>query len=103
MGETDDSAYIAMEYLEGESLDTLLDNHIRLSLDRIAHIALQIANGLAYAHQHGVIHRDVKPANIILMRRGGWSRLPISALPRSRPDTPDQGRRTAWLAALYVA
>lgn len=70
VGETDGSAYIAMEYLEGESLDTLLDNHIRLSLDRIAHIALQIANGLAYAHQHGVIHRDVKPANIILMRRG---------------------------------
>ncbi|HUW27648.1 MAG TPA: protein kinase [Sulfuriferula sp.] len=70
VGETDGSAYIAMEYLEGESLDTLLDNNIRLSLDRIAHIALQIANGLAYAHQHGVIHRDVKPANIILMRRG---------------------------------
>ena len=70
VGETGGSAYIAMEYLEGESLDTLLDNHIRLSLERIAHIALQIANGLAYAHQHGVIHRDVKPANIILMRRG---------------------------------
>lgn len=70
VGETDGSAYIAMEYLQGESLDTLLDNHIRLSIERIAHITLQIANGLAYAHQHGVIHRDVKPANIILMRRG---------------------------------
>ena len=70
VGETDGSAYIAMEYLEGESLDMLLDNHIRLSVARIAHITLQIANGLAYAHQHGVIHRDVKPANIILMRSG---------------------------------
>ncbi len=70
VGETDGSAYIAMEYLEGESLDMLLDNHIRLSIERIAHITLQIANGLAYAHQHGIIHRDIKPANIILMRSG---------------------------------
>lgn len=70
VGETDGSAYIAMEYLEGESLDMLLDNHIHLSIERIAHITLQIANGLAYAHQHGVIHRDIKPANIILMRSG---------------------------------
>ena len=70
VGETDGSAYIAMEYLEGESLDMLLDNHIHLSIERIAHITLQIANGLAYAHQHGIIHRDIKPANIILMRSG---------------------------------
>lgn len=40
VGETDGSAYIAMEYLESESLDTLLDNHIRLAPERIAHIAL---------------------------------------------------------------
>ncbi|BBP04580.1 hypothetical protein TPL01_17440 [Sulfuriferula plumbiphila] len=87
VGETDGSAYIAMEYLQGESLDTLLDNHIRLPIERIAHITLQIANGLAYAHQHGVIHRDVKPANIILMRRGrvvkitdfGIAQIPTSA------------------------
>lgn len=70
VGETEGSAYIAMEYLEGESLDMLLDNHIHLSIERIAHITLQIANGLAYAHQHGIIHRDIKPANIILMRSG---------------------------------
>ncbi len=70
VGETDGSAYIAMEYLEGESLDMLLDNRIHLSIERIANITLQIANGLAYAHQHGVIHRDIKPANIILMRSG---------------------------------
>lgn len=87
VGETGGSAYIAMEYLEGESLDTLLDNHIRLSIERIAHITLQIANGLAYAHQHGVIHRDIKPANIILMRSGrvvkitdfGIAQIPASA------------------------
>lgn len=71
VGKTGDTAYIAMEYLEGESLDSLLEKHTTLPAPRLAQIALQIANGLAYAHQHGVIHRDIKPANIILMRRGG--------------------------------
>lgn len=71
VGESDDSAYIAMEYLHGESLDKVLASHTPLTLERIVHIALQIANGLAYAHQHGVVHRDIKPGNIILLRRGG--------------------------------
>lgn len=71
VGESDDSAYIAMEYLHGESLDKVLASHTSLTLERIVHIALQIANGLAYAHQHGVVHRDIKPGNIILLRRGG--------------------------------
>ena len=71
VGKTGDTAYIAMEYLEGESLDSLLEKHTPLTPARLTQIALQIANGLAYAHQHGVIHRDIKPANIILMRRGG--------------------------------
>ncbi len=71
VGESGDSAYIAMEYLHGESLDKLLAKHAALPLERTVHIALQIANGLAYAHQHGVVHRDIKPGNVILLRRGG--------------------------------
>lgn len=87
VGKTGDTAYIAMEYLEGESLDSLLEKHTSLTPARLTQIALQIANGLAYAHQHGVIHRDIKPANIILMRRGsvvkitdfGIAHIPTSA------------------------
>ena len=71
VGESGDSAYIAMEYLHGESLDKILAKHTALPLERSVHIALQIANGLAYAHQHGVVHRDIKPGNVILLRRGG--------------------------------
>jgi serine/threonine-protein kinase len=71
VGESGDNAYIAMEYLHGESLDKVLAKHAALPLERTVHIALQVANGLAYAHQHGVVHRDIKPGNVILLRRGG--------------------------------
>ncbi|NBC16899.1 MAG: protein kinase, partial [Bacteroidetes bacterium] len=62
VGEEDDRPYIVMEYLGGASLgDRLLDGDLPLlaKLD----IAAQIARGLAYAHDRGVIHRDIKPDN----------------------------------------
>ena len=69
-GETADVAYLAMEYLEGETLREALDSGIAMSVGRAAWIAAQIADALAYAEEHGVVHRDVKPANIIITRRG---------------------------------
>ena len=66
-GEADGVAYIAMEYLEGPSLRQLLDDHPSLPVSRILEIGAQVARGLAYAHEHGVVHRDVKPANVILV------------------------------------
>jgi serine/threonine-protein kinase len=70
VGETDNTAYIAMEFLEGQSLREVLDSGEALSNDRIAEIAAQVADGLAYAQEHGVVHRDIKPANIIITRSG---------------------------------
>jgi serine/threonine-protein kinase len=66
-GEAAGIAYIAMEYLEGPSLRQVLDDHPPLALSRMLEIAAQVARGLAYAHEHGVVHRDVKPANVILV------------------------------------
>jgi serine/threonine-protein kinase len=67
-GETGGQAYIAMEFLEGTSLREMLDEHAPLPVARAVEIAGQVARGLAYAHEHGVVHRDVKPANIIVLR-----------------------------------
>ena len=66
VGETDDIAYIAMEHLEGETLREILDSGVVLPIEMIGSIAARIANALHYAHEHGVVHRDVKPANIMV-------------------------------------
>lgn len=70
VGNTDNIAYMAMEYLEGVELRDILDAGESLSLERIAEIAAQVAEGLAFAHEHGVVHRDIKPSNIMILRNG---------------------------------
>jgi serine/threonine-protein kinase len=67
-GEAEGKAYIAMEFLEGTSLREMLDENGALSVHRAVEIAAQVARALGYAHEHGVVHRDVKPANIIVLR-----------------------------------
>lgn len=59
-------AYIAMEYVEGKTLKTLIAEHGRLESELFIAIATQILDALAEAHQMGIVHRDVKPANIML-------------------------------------
>jgi serine/threonine protein kinase len=63
-------AYIAMEFLKGRSLRELLDSGVMLDPDRIADIASQIGDGLAFAHAHDVVHCDVKPDNIMVLDNG---------------------------------
>src|SRR5579859_5361023 len=66
--------YLVMEYVPGETLAKML---LRGALPetRLVPIALQVAGALARAHQTGVIHRDVKPENVLLVSRRGWSDL----------------------------
>jgi serine/threonine-protein kinase len=63
------SPFVVMEYLEGESLAACLGRDGPLPLPRILHIARQITSALGAAHQKGIIHRDVKPENVFLVRR----------------------------------
>ncbi len=70
VGRSGDSAYIAMEFLEGRSLREIIDSGVVLPSERIADIAAQIADGLSCAHENGVIHRDIKPANIMVLDSG---------------------------------
>jgi len=67
VGREGDLAYIAMEMLQGSDLRQRLAQG-RLSPHEAGSIAVQIADGLAFAHDHGVVHRDIKPANIMLLK-----------------------------------
>ena len=70
VGKSGDLAYIAMEYLDGSSLREVLDSGVVLPPQRIADIVAEIAEGLAFAHHAGVVHRDVKPANVMVLASG---------------------------------
>jgi tRNA A-37 threonylcarbamoyl transferase component Bud32/tetratricopeptide (TPR) repeat protein len=64
------TSFIAMEYIEGRNLKMLLVDRKKFSAEEIADLIAQIAEALDYAHRKGIIHRDVKPANIILTTDG---------------------------------
>ena len=64
-------AYIVMEYIAGQSLDRLLSgNSKKLSLNTALLLAAELAEGLDHAHAQGVVHRDMKPANILVTKEG---------------------------------
>ena len=65
-GDVDGMPYYVMPYVKGESLQTLLDRETQLSLELALRIAGDVAEALTYAHEQGVVHRDVKPGNILL-------------------------------------
>lgn len=70
VGKSDAVAYIAMEFLDGRSLREILDSGVVLPPEKIADIAAQVADGLAYAHENGIVHRDIKPPNIMVLDNG---------------------------------
>lgn len=70
MGESEGRPYIAMEYVEGESLQKVIARRPSLPLALKLKIITQFCQGLDHAHKHGVIHRDVKPGNILVKSDG---------------------------------
>jgi serine/threonine protein kinase len=70
VGKSGDIAYIAMEFLEGRELRDVLNEEPLLPIDQVLDIVIQIAQGLAYAHEYGIVHRDIKPSNIMCVRDG---------------------------------
>ena len=69
IGECDGQPYLVLEYLEGETLRAILDRE-RMKLDQLLALAIQIADALHAAHSRGVLHRDIKAANVFVTRQG---------------------------------
>ncbi|HKN64286.1 MAG TPA: protein kinase [Gaiellaceae bacterium] len=69
-GDDDGRQYIVFEHVDGENLKELVLRSGRLSVRRALELALAVADGLAFAHDHGLVHRDVKPQNVLLSSEG---------------------------------
>jgi eukaryotic-like serine/threonine-protein kinase len=69
-GDDDGRQFIVFEHVEGENLKELVLRTGRLPVRRALELALGVADGLAFAHDHGLVHRDVKPQNVLLSQEG---------------------------------
>jgi len=102
-GQDEGVHYLVMEYLEGEDLEALIRKRA-LSKKALLELLAQVCDGLAYAHEHGIIHRDVKPANVLVTRRGKRTQaklMDFGVALLSRSDLTQQG---VWMGtANYMA
>jgi eukaryotic-like serine/threonine-protein kinase len=71
MGEEDGRLFMVMELLEGEPLNDYMKRVGRLPLEQTLDMMMQICEGLAVAHAHGIVHRDIKPGNLFVLKDGG--------------------------------
>ncbi|MBA2345244.1 MAG: protein kinase [Rubrobacter sp.] len=98
--EGEEASYIVMEYVPGGDLKALMDERGPLPGGRLSAIGAEVAAGLAHAHERGVIHRDIKPHNVLL-EEGGRARLTDFGIARAL-DTTQATRTGSYLGtALY--
>lgn len=71
VGEQDGHPYMAMEFIEGPTISAILREKRVLPIAEVVHIAIQLARALDYAHRKGIVHRDVKPGNVMLLKDTG--------------------------------
>ncbi|KQO04522.1 Stk1 family PASTA domain-containing Ser/Thr kinase [Paenibacillus sp. Leaf72] len=70
VGQEEDTHYIVMEYIEGSNLNEIIVERAPLQADESVRIAIQICDALGHAHQNHIIHRDIKPHNILIGKNG---------------------------------
>jgi predicted Ser/Thr protein kinase len=87
-GEQSGRQYIVFEYIEGENLKELVVRRGRLEVREALEIAIEVARALGFAHQHGIVHRDVKPQNVLL---NGDGRPKVTDFGIARSLDMDQG------------
>ena len=71
LGAQDGNPYLVMEFLEGESLEKTIRTQRAISLEEKLDIVVQVCEGVGYAHQRHVVHRNIKPANVMLLQVAG--------------------------------
>jgi serine/threonine protein kinase len=67
VGEDGNVQYIAMEFLRGNTLESLIRNGLNWDYKTISRVVMQVCDALEYAHENGIVHRDIKPANIMIL------------------------------------
>ena len=101
-GEYDGTYYIAMEYLEGRSLKTIVQQEAPLDPDRAIDLTIQVLRAARFAHRRGIIHRDLKPHNVIVDADGPRQGHRLRHRPRRRvghdADGLDHGHRAVPVA-----
>lgn len=70
VGQDGDRHYMVMEYVDGHDLKTLIRQNVRLSVDEVLDIAIQVCAGVGHAHEAGIVHCDIKPQNVLVTREG---------------------------------
>jgi hypothetical protein len=70
LGEVEGTPYIVMEFLSGKDLDAMLKGDVKMSLAQKLDVVIQLCDGLGYAHEQGIVHRDVKPGNVRVLEDG---------------------------------
>lgn len=66
VGEEEDIYYIVMEYVKGLTLKQYIQQNNQIPIEKTLHIMAQITSAISHAHQHGIIHRDIKPQNVLI-------------------------------------
>lgn len=109
-GASDDGVYyIAMEHIDGKDLAQLVKEQGALPPDRVARIGMQICRSLAEAHEVGIVHRDVKPANVMLTARSGEEEavkvvdFGIARIVNTSSGTPESTHVTVAGTPAYMA
>ena len=98
VGEYDGRLYLTMQWIDGVELRALIDLQQRLAPDRVVRIGSQLASALQAVHDAGLVHRDVKPANVLVRDLGGQDHSYLTDFGIAKmPGAQDQLTRTGWV------
>ncbi|MFO7740795.1 MAG: Stk1 family PASTA domain-containing Ser/Thr kinase [Anaerolineae bacterium] len=102
VGRDDERHYIVMEYVDGHDLKTIIRQKGRLSVAEALDIATQVAAGVGHAHKAGVIHRDIKPQNVLLTH-SGRAKVVDFGIARALSEAGLTDSDTVWGSPIYFA
>ncbi|MCL1894587.1 MAG: protein kinase [Holophagaceae bacterium] len=98
-GQQDGNAYLVMEYVEGDTLETLISNGTSKAI--LLENLIEVCEGLAYAHEEGLVHRDIKPGNILISQRGKKNHVKIVDFGVAETERSSQPNEAEWAGTTH--